>query len=240
VSSFEDILARCREWADGTRDRDDAEELEKEVRKQPEVWWQAVIAVAKGEEGYDAIQNLALGPLADLAVLNPDWIRETGKVVGRDERLATLLVDCLQFVSESWVEESMQILGDDFVLEAYLAINEEEGMAHTWAHELMDGLVKSDANGGWAATLAAINRASDAQLGWVGADVLEAVVKLHATELIDRVEAESASNPKLRRALSHAYLWTLPRALFDRIELAAGVPLYRPKVPKYPGKLPPG
>jgi hypothetical protein len=244
---FGDVLVRCGEWADGTRSiGDDAAEsaLTEEVGKQPELWWQAVIALAKEAGDSDAIQNLAIGPLAALAMLNPDWIRRTGEVVGRDERLATLLVDCLDFVSESWAEESRQILGDDFLMEAYLAINEvdaEEGLVHNWASQVMASLVqKGGAAEAWAITLAVIERANEDQLGWVGASVVEDLVKVHGAELIELLEAEFASNLKLRRALSHAYLWTLPRALFDRIELAAGVPLYRPKIPKYPGKLPLG
>jgi hypothetical protein len=235
----------CTEWADGTRNiGDHSGELAAQIANQPDLWWQAVIRLAQETDDLDVINNLAIGPLAELALLNPEWIRQTGAAVGRDERLASLLVYCLDFVSESWAEESRQILGDDFLMEAYLAINEvdaEEGLVHNWASQVMTSLVqKGGAAEAWAITLAVLERANEDQLGWVGVSVVEDLVKEHGAELIELLEAECGVNRKLRLALGHAYLWIPSRALFDRIELAAGVPLYRPKVPKYPGKLPPG
>src|ERR1700730_11821609 len=130
---------------------------------------------------------------------------------------------------------------EDFVYSAYLSLGDVCGDpdGDHWAWEAIHRLADADLDKGWSSVLQLIHLASDEQLGFLAADILEDVVKHYEGAAVERLEAECPTNPKLRRALSYAYLWTLPRPLFDRIEMAAGMPLHRPKVPKIPGQLPP-
>ena len=99
--------------------------------------------------------------------------------------------------------------GRDALIEAYFrhAAAGFDDEADSWAWEAVDDVVwNSSADDVWALILDLVERAPVGLMGTVAAGPLEYAVVEYGRELIDRIEAEAASDPRFRQALGGIWL----------------------------------
>ena len=118
------------------------------------------------------------------------------------------------------------------VIEGYLAqLHGWEGDNH-WTWSVVDELVHHRPDLAWPILLELIRRVPDDELGLLAAGPLEDFIADHGPRIIDALEAEAATNPRLCRALSGVWqnatppsVWTRVEVLMDRsVDLDAGPP----------------
>lgn len=82
-----------------------------------------------------------------------------------------------------------------------------EDLSSFWAHEFMHELLDNDMEKAWVVTLDLVNFAPNKEsLAYVGADVLEEILKRSGTRFIDRIEHEANSSKRFLYALANAWI----------------------------------
>jgi hypothetical protein len=91
-----------------------------------------------------------------------------------------------------------------------------------WSGEAIAYLNKEDPDEAWAVALELLKVSADP--GWggtIGAFILEDLLRDYGDGFIERIEAEAATNERLRRSLPSTML-TVPEHLMLRVKAAAG------------------
>ena len=108
----------------------------------------------------------------------------------------------------------------------YLRHYATQAEADSWAFDevtdrILDG---TDPESAWELVRALIAAADEAALDYVGAGPLEEVVRKHAVQLIDRIEAAAKRDPKFGACLGRIWLAEsdLPAAVCARVVRASG------------------
>jgi hypothetical protein len=92
-----------------------------------------------------------------------------------------------------------------------------------WAWEYVDASVDKDPREAWPLILSIVNAApSDDDLAALGAGPLEDILCKHGQSVIETIEAEAASNAKLRFALAGVWRSTMSEAIWNRVTVALG------------------
>jgi hypothetical protein len=107
-------------------------------------------------------------------------------------------------------------LEPDVLVSTYLRYRKDKSKDDRWALNELNELIESDAERGWEVTRMLVNMAaSDEALAYVAAGPLENLLNKHGLAVIDRIEADSQQNNRMRIALSGA--WIKPGTpVFDR------------------------
>ena len=99
--------------------------------------------------------------------------------------------------------------GRDALIEAYFrhAAAGFDDECDVWAWDAVDDVVwHGTTDEVWTLVLDLLERAPDALMGSVAAGPLEYAIAEHGRDLIDRIEAEAASDSRFRRALGGVWL----------------------------------
>ena len=93
-----------------------------------------------------------------------------------------------------------------------------------WAWDELTWTVVDNPERAWPVIMALVKRASDEQLGAIGAGPIEHLIDDHAPTFIDRIEAAAAAEPKFRDALASIWLNSLYQApvIVGRLIAASG------------------
>jgi hypothetical protein len=109
---------------------------------------------------------------------------------------------------------------------AELRVQAEGWLAYHQSFWAWEELKRVHAEDGWRAAwplvLALVARASQRALGAIGAGILEDMLDEHGDEIIERVEAQAAADPRFRYCLSHVWPGGMPDALWERVVRARG------------------
>jgi uncharacterized protein DUF6869 len=92
----------------------------------------------------------------------------------------------------------------DALADAYLRRHTEKRKEDQWASGQVDDIVHDEPDKGLEITLLLLNKAGDddAILAYVAAGPLEDLLRLHGSQVIDRIEQESKDDSRLQLALS--------------------------------------
>jgi hypothetical protein len=91
-----------------------------------------------------------------------------------------------------------------------------------WGGDAVIYLTTDDPEEAWAFGLQVLAESEDPSwIGIVGAFIVEELLRDHGDAFIDRIEAEAATNDRLKRALPSTR-WAVPEHLLPRVEAAAG------------------
>lgn len=121
-------------------------------------------------------------------------------------------------------------MGYERLIVAFLAhadaIAHDRPDSNFWAYLLLHRMIDRRPEQAWPLVVAIVQRAPDpAVLNNVAAGVLEDILCVHATELIDRVEALARTDDQFRRALADVWGWTrIPADVRARMDRAVGRP----------------
>jgi hypothetical protein len=105
----------------------------------------------------------------------------------------------------------------EVITDAYLRYQAKRDRSDQWAWDAVESLINRDPDEAWKISCMLVNKASsDEALAFVAAGPLEDLLKKHGSKVIERVEAESTSNPRLQLALSG--VWGIEPAdpIFER------------------------
>ena len=91
----------------------------------------------------------------------------------------------------------------------------------SWAWDEVERL-RDDPDALWPVLLGIVERGSDRALGLLGAGTLEDLVREHGAEVIDRIEARAAVDPRFRFCLSHVWRGDTPDEIWRRVIAARG------------------
>jgi hypothetical protein len=229
TTAEEDVIrAECEEWAGALLYVDTAEkgaELRDRVCANPDAWWrilQDLIAQAPDDQ---YIQRLAYAPLRmTLECGGERLLHEAISIARTSPRMASAV--------KGWpgrpTHDLYPLFGREFVVDTLIRHYSHPTGFDFWAWEVARNLINDDPPEAWRLVLELLKKAPDETVRTsVAAGELEAFLLAHASEFIDRIEAEARTNPRLKAALSRVYVWALPPKLYGRIEAAAGVPLER-------------
>ena len=116
--------------------------------------------------------------------------------------------------------------GRDALIEAYFrhAAAGFDDQRDVWAWDAVDDVIwHGTADEIWMLVLDLVERAPDALMGSVTSGPLEYAIAEHGGDLIDRIEAEAAIDPRFRRALGGVWLEQneLPPDLLARLVRAS-------------------
>lgn len=92
-----------------------------------------------------------------------------------------------------------------------------------WAWEELNRILEEDGpDAAWPLILLLVERGSDHALGAAGAGILEDLLDKHGIAVIDRIEAQAASDQRFRYCLSHVWPADIPPDLWKRVVAARG------------------
>jgi hypothetical protein len=92
-----------------------------------------------------------------------------------------------------------------------------------WAWEELNRILEDDGpDAAWPLILQLIEKGSDRAIGAVGAGILEDLLDKHGIVVIDRVEAQAASDERFRFCLSHVWQAGMPAHIWERVVAARG------------------
>jgi hypothetical protein len=225
----EDVIrAECEEWAGGLSTLAgglEAAELRERACTNPDAWWrilQELIAAAPDDE---YVQRLAYAPLRmTLECGGERLLLEAVAIARTSPKMASAV--------KGWPSRSTTdlypLFGRALVADTLIRHYSNPTGFDFWAWEVARNLIDDDPPEAWRLILELVDKAPDETvLGSVAAGELEEFLVTHASEFIDRIEAEARNNSRFKTALRYVYVWRLSPTLFDRIEAAAGVPLER-------------
>jgi|KBSMisStaDraftv2_1062788.scaffolds.fasta_scaffold42094_2 hypothetical protein len=104
------------------------------------------------------------------------------------------------------------------------AITHDQQDSHFWAYLRLHRMTETQPERAWPLVLAVVQRTSDpAVLNYVAADILEDILCIHATALVDRVETLAREDQHFRRALGEVWGWSrMPADVRARLDRAVG------------------
>ena len=111
------------------------------------------------------------------------------------------------------------------LIAAYLHHIAENTAADFWASEAVGEIVRGpSAEDAWDLVVTLVRRASDEQLGRIGAGPLEDMVNEHGPELVEWIEGQCQRDPRFKEALGRMWLSSgaLPAEAQARIVAASG------------------
>ena len=108
------------------------------------------------------------------------------------------------------------------LIDAYLAaFGREAGAENFWAWDVLDTLVGRRPDIAWPILLRLVQRMPEEGLGDLAAGPIEDFLSQHGPRAIDAVEAEAATNPRLRRALSMVWRLGMTDDVWRRVQSLA-------------------
>lgn len=209
--------------------RNALDELAEHMRPEPIAWWRSLheILLELDEEG---VRNLDM-PLAALLHIGRERVVDEVASSARGERkIANAFWDAMHFLQRS--SEAYQRLGRRQMIEAFVrhvpripsSIDQprDESWEDEWAGEALSLLSKEDPDEAWEVALELLKVSADpGWIGTVGAFIVEDLLRDYGDLFIERIEAEAATNDRLRRSLPAAQ-WAVPEHLMPRVKAAAG------------------
>jgi hypothetical protein len=226
-------IDRLRSWARGELyplapeelGRNALDDLYDEMRVQSRAWWNA-FRVLLPEADRTGAQNLVM-PFAALLEAGGESLRDEVAEAARDDpRLRNAFWDAMDFGRRPG--EAYQRFGRRMTLESFARHQARIPSARDepwpnegdeWAGDALIYLVLNDPDEAWTVALELL--AAGVSPSLVGAFVIEDLLGDHGDEFIGRIEAEAASNERLREALPTTRNF-VPEHLLDRVRTAAG------------------
>jgi hypothetical protein len=233
----EDQVEVLRRWANGdfyplSRDepgRSALDELTEQMRREPIAWWRSFhdLLLELDEEG---VRNLDMPFAALLHVGSEPLIDEVASSAHSERKVANAFWDAMHFLQRSG--EAYRRLGRRQTIEAFVRHlpripsstdqPRDEVWEDEWSGEAVSFLNKEDPDEAWAVALELLRASADpAWSGTIGAFIVEDLLRDYGDGFIERIEAEAATNDRLRRSLP-ATLWAVPEHLMPRVRAAAG------------------
>jgi hypothetical protein len=104
------------------------------------------------------------------------------------------------------------------IADTFLRHWKEKNTADFWAFERVEEIVRGEPDIALELTLLLVKKAGadDGALAYVAAGPLEDLLKLHGLHVIDRIEQESKTDPRLQLALSGVWGINPGHPLFER------------------------
>jgi uncharacterized protein DUF6869 len=234
-----DEVEMLRRWARGDfypltpdeQGRDAVDELAAQMSAQPRSWWQAFQTLFREESDKAAFPNLSMPFSALLHVGGEPLWDEVAAVARQDRRIANAFWDAMDFLHHA--QEAYKRLGRQMTLEAFLRHEPrigppgarqqwDEHWEDEWSGDVLFHLSEKDPEEAWAISLELLAVSDDPEwAATIGAFIVEDLLHHHGDVFIDRIEAESARNDRLQRALPVAR-WEVPEHLMARVRAAAG------------------
>jgi len=232
-----DPVEVLRRWARGdfyplSRDepgRNALDELAEHMRREPIAWWRPFhdLLLELDEEG---VRNLDMPLAALLNVGSEPLVDEVASSARGERKVANAFWIAMHLLQRS--SEAYQRLGRRQTIEAFVryvpripsSIDQprEETREDEWSGEAIAYLNKEDPDEAWAVALELLRVSADpGWIGTVGAFIVEDLLRDYGDVLIERIEAEAATNDRLRRSLPTTLL-ALPEHLMARVKAAAG------------------
>ncbi|HYT11363.1 MAG TPA: hypothetical protein VEL12_01140 [Candidatus Nitrosopolaris sp.] len=232
----EDQVGVLRRWAHGDFYPLSPEELgpnaldklAEEMGHEPIVWWRSLYALLLelDEEAVHAL-NMPLAALLDVG--GEQLVNEVASIAHRDPKVASAFWDAMHFLQRS--SEAYRLLGRRQTIEAFVRHVPRiprswkqpiEVWEDGWADDVFIFLNEEDPDEVWALALDLLK--VSAEPAWsttIGAFIVEELLRDHGDAFIERIEAEAATNDRLKRSLPITR-WAVPEHLLPRVEAAAG------------------
>src|SRR6266542_2167279 len=185
------------------------DKLAEEMRGDPIAWWRSlhVLLLELGEEGVHAL-NMPLAALVDVG--GEQLIDEVAIIAQRDPKVAYAFWDAMHFLRRS--SEAYRQLGRRQTIGAFVrhvpristSPNQPriEVWEDGWSGDVLVFLNEEDPDEAWALGLDLLKVSADpAWSNTIGAFVFEELLRDHGDAFIDRIEAEAATNDRLRKSL---------------------------------------
>jgi hypothetical protein len=227
-----------RRWARGDfyplirdeKGRNAVDVLAAEMSAGPRSWWQAFRTFFR-ESDKAAFSNLCI-PFSALLHVGGDGLwDEVAAVARQDRKIASAFWEAMDFLELA--QEAYKRLGRQMTVEAFVRHEPrigppgarqqwDEHWEDGWSGDVLFHLSERDPEEAWAICLDLLAVSDDP--GWaatIGAFIVEDLLHDHGDVFIDRIEAESAKNDRLRRALPTAR-WQIADHLMARVKAAAG------------------
>ena len=203
------------------------DELAEEIGREPIVWWRSLHALLLelDEEGARTL-NLPFAALLDVG--GEQLVNEVASIAHRDPKVANAFWDAMDFLRRS--SEAYRRLGRRQTIV-------EEPVEHVparspkqpievwedgWSGDVLIFLNEEDPDEAWAVALELLKVSADpAWSSTIGAFIVEELLRDHGDAFIERLEAEGATNDRLRRSLPSTR-WAVPAHLMPRVRAAAG------------------
>jgi hypothetical protein len=204
-------------------------ELAQDMGREPIVWWRSLHALLL-ELDEKGVRNLNMPFAALLDVGGAHLVNEVASVAHREPKVANQFWDAMEFLRRS--SEAYRRLGRRQTIEAfvrhvpriswspkqpYIEVWEDQ-----WSGDVLSFLNEEDPDEAWAVALELLRVSADpVWSSMVGAFIVEELLRDHGDAFIERIEAEAATNDRLRRSLPTTE-WAVPEHLMPRVKAAAG------------------
>ncbi len=226
------IRAECEEWASARATpltSSNSRALRDRIRANPDAWWRNLqILIAEASDN-DQIGGLAMWPLRiTLACGGTRFLDEAASIARTSSKMASALM-----VGANWNREIglYKLFGRDHMVDTWIRHDLSNDQFDFWAWALIDDVVRNDAGEAWPLILSLLEKAPNTDVvGAIAASPLEDFIIAYAPIYIGRIEEEALKNARFKEALAGVWIMRLRRDhpdLFDRVEMAAGVPLRR-------------
>ena len=204
------------------------DELATEMGREPLVWWRSLHALLL-ELDEEGVRSLDMPFAALLDVGEENMINEIASIAHGDPKLAYAFWDAMHFLRRS--SEAYRQLGRRQTIEAFVrhvpristSPNQPriEVWEDGWSGDVLVFLNEEDPDEAWALGLDLLKVSADpAWSNTIGAFVFEELLRDHGDAFIDRIEAEAATNDRLRKSLPTTQ-WAVPERLMPRVKAAA-------------------
>ena len=204
------------------------DELAEEMAREPIAWWRSLHALLLelDEEAVHAL-NMPLAALLDAG--GEQLVNEVAGIAHREPKVANAFWDAMHFLRRS--SEAYRLLGRRQTIEAFVRHVPRiprspkqpiEVWEDGWSGDVLIFLNEEDPGEAWAVALELLKVSTDpAWSNTIGVFIVEELLRDHGEAFIDRIEAEAATNDRLKRSLPITR-WAVPEHLLPRVIAAAG------------------
>jgi len=204
-------------------------ELAQDMGREPIVWWRSLHALLL-ELDEKGVRNLNMPFAALLDVGGAQLVNEVASVAHREPKVANEFWVAMEFLQRS--SEAYRRLGRRQTIEAFVRHVPRiswspkqpyiEAWEDQWSGDVPSFLNEEDPDEAWAVALELLRVSADpVWSSMVGAFIVEELLRDHGDAFIERIEAETATNDRLRRSLPTTE-WAVPEHLMPRVKAAAG------------------
>lgn len=204
-------------------------DLAQEMGREPIVWWRSLHALLL-ELDQEGVRNLNLPFAALLDVGGEQLVNEVASIAHREPKVANEFWDAMESLRRS--SEAYRRLGRRQTIEAFIrhvpriSWSPEQPYIEVWedgwSGDVLFFLTEEDPDEAWAVALELLRVSADpVWSSMVGAFIVEELLRDHGDAFIERIEAEAATNDRLRRSLPTTE-WAVPEHLMARVKAAAG------------------
>ena len=203
--------------------------LAEEMGRRPIVWWRSLHALLL-ELDQEGVRNLNMPFAALLDVGGAQLVNEVASIAHREPKVANEFWDAMEFLQRS--SEAYRRLGRRQTIEAFVRHvpriswspkqPQIEVWEDGWSGDVLFFLNDEDPDEAWAVALELLRVSADpVWISTIGAFIVEELLRDHGDAFIERIEAEAATNDRLRRSLPTTE-WAVPEHLMPRVKAAAG------------------